>query len=683
VARVLNDTEPHSRDAVVHKILIGSLIVLGALVGIVAAAVLVIDGERLRNVAIEYIERSGSVELEIERVERTVGLSPRIEVRGLSLRAREFTDRPLLEIEYAAFNVDLLSFLFEPVRLRDILIESPMVVLPVADEGLLFWGPAIAHLLERLRHFDWTLHGFSVVDLETEALHTVRDARVLMSAASIEGTMPHVSDLTLRMREIGGDLEATLPFPITGSVDIDELRLIHTDAALPVTLEADGRIGSQPLRINAHSGNVLKGDPTARNPVNVALDVGRSTLQVNGTASRGVQPHFDLEVDIDTDDLAGMPDSRVRFALQDDGDAWNLGDVAAAIGDASVSGRLRVERRDPRPFLTGALKIAGLEVGSRERSDDTVVDPTASARDPIDQDSVAPSDDRRTGSFDIFELAIQRLDRVDAMLDVEAEDLTLFAVPIAELRGQAHLSDGRLEIAPVDAEVLAGAADAHLTLASRGALPRFELTTSFHGVETSELSSALGFDQGVFGELQGSLELNSADALPDTVIDAAAGSATLLMSGGRLSAALAHLVDMDFAERILRTFKSGETTPIRCAIADLEGQNGIFETQALVVDTGEVKLVGAGTINLADRTIDLVLQPYGKDFSLLSADAPLRVSGRLSKPNVSPEKGAVAASLLTPIEVGRAENADCQALIRAASEAMTDRARRSEQRRRR
>ena len=653
-----------------HKVLIGSLVLIGALVGAVAAAVLFIDGERLRNAAIGYIERSGSVELEIERVERTVGLSPRIEVRGLSLRAREFTDSPLLEIEYAAFNLDLLSLLFEPVTLRDIVVESPMVVLPVADEGLLYWGPAIADLLERLRRFDWALHGFSVVDLETEALHTVHDGRVLMRAASIGGTMPHLSDLTLQMREIGGDLETTLPFSIMGSVDIAEVRLLHTDAELPVTLEADGHVGSRPLTIRAHSGNVLKGDPTSRNPVNVTLELGGSTLQVNGTASRGAQPHFDLEVDIDVHDLAGMPNSQVRFALRDDGNAWNLADVTASIGDATVSGGLRVERRDPRPFLTGALKIAGLELGSGEHSADSGVDPGASAPN-------AP-DDRRTGLRGIFEQAIQRLDRVDAMLDLEAQDLTLFAVPIAELRAQAQLSDGRLELAPVDAEVLSGAAEARLTLANRGAPPLFELTTSFHGVETSELAAALGFDHEVFGELEGSLELNSANALPGTMIDAAAGSATLLMSGGRLSEALAHLIDMDFAEQILGAFKSDETTPIRCAIADMQGQNGLFETR-LLVDTGEVKIVGAGTINLAEGAIDLVLRSYGKGFSFFSSDAPLRVSGRLSKPDVSPDKGAVAFSLLTPIEIGT-ENADCQALIRAASEDMTDRARRNERR---
>jgi uncharacterized protein involved in outer membrane biogenesis len=266
------------------------------------------------------------------------------------------------------------------------------------------------------------------------------------------------------------------------------------------------------------------------------------------------------------------------------------------------------------------------------------------------------------------------------MLDLDTESLELFAVPIAALRGQVHLSNGRLEIAPVDADVLTGVADARLMLARDGLPPSFEFTTSFHGVETRELSAALGVDHEVFGKLQGSLELNSSSAVRGTIMGATAGSATLLMSGGRLSAALAHLVNMDFAARILDGFKGGETTPIHCAIADLQGQNGIFETRTLIVDTGEVKLVGTGTINLVERTIDLVLRPYGKNFTLLSADAPLRVTGRLGDPDVSADKAAMAASLLTPIEIGRAEDAACQTLVDDASAAIADRARRSAQR---
>ncbi|HUQ52057.1 MAG TPA: hypothetical protein VM692_07530, partial [Gammaproteobacteria bacterium] len=271
-----------------RRALISVLVAVCALAGVLAFAVLFIDGERLRTAVIEYVESQGGVELEIERVERTVSLSPRIEVHNVRLRQPEFTDSPLLEIEHAAFDVDLLSFLFGPLTLRNVVVESPMVVLPLGDEGLLYWGPVIADLLERLRRFDWALQSFSIAKLRVEALHTVRDDRVLVTAASIEGTMPHVADLTLRMREVGGDLEAALPLPISGSVAIDELRLAHTgDDSMTVTLEADGRIGSRPLSIRASSLNVVKGDPNARGPVDATLHVDASTLRVSGTASRG------------------------------------------------------------------------------------------------------------------------------------------------------------------------------------------------------------------------------------------------------------------------------------------------------------------------------------------------------------------------------------------------------------
>jgi uncharacterized protein involved in outer membrane biogenesis len=281
---------------------------------------------------------------------------------------------------------------------------------------------------------------------------------------------------------------------------------------------------------------------------------------------------------------------------------------------------------------------------------------------------------------DVVRLAVERLDRLDAMLDLRAEALRLYGVPIALVEAQARLADGRLQIEPV-ADVLAGKAEAQLSLANGGEAPRFELTARFGGVETSELAAALGIDHEVFGELQGQLELTSAAS--QNILDGAEGSATVLMSGGQLSEALAELVDMDFAERIVSSFKNktDEMTPIRCAIADFEGQRGIFESQALIVDTGEVKLVGAGTIDLAERRVDLVVRPYGKDFSLLSSDAPLRITGPLSNPDVAPEKGELAVSLLTPIEIGRAENADCEALVQWASEAMAASERRTAARR--
>lgn len=662
-----------------RKTLISLLVVMCTVAGVIASAMLLIDGERLRNAAIEYIERRDGVTLEIDRLERTVGLSPRIELYGLRLRQPEYTDSPLLEIDHAAFNVDLLSLLFEPLTLRDVIVESPMVVLPVGDEGVLYWGPVLADLLERLRHFEWAVHGFRVVALEVEALHTVRDARVLLTAASIEGAMPQVADLTLNMRQVSGDLEAAFPLPLKGKLEIDEARLGHGDGALPVTLDANGRIDARPLRINARSGNVLKGDPNGRGRLEAQLELGASSMQLNGTVSRGSGPHFDLGFDVALKDLGRVPDSTVRFRMSDEGLAWNIHEIRAAVGAANASGQLRVERRDPRPLLTGSLKLAGFAFGSHVKGGDEAADRQASPAGAAGSE-LPPSATPDHRGTEFLRLAVERLDRFDAQLDVRAEALELFGVPVASVHGQAHLADGRLEIAPLDADVLAGAAGVRLSLANHGEPPRFELTMSFGGIETSELANVLEMDHEVFGELQGNVDLTASTL--DNITGAASGSATLLMSGGQLSAALAKLVDMDFAEKILGTFKKNdETTPIRCAIADFEGRDGIFESQALIVDTGEVKLVGAGTINLAERTLDLVLRPYGKDFSFLSSDAPMRVAGPLREPNVSPDKGALVVSLLTPIEIGRAENADCQALIRWAGDAMTDSARRSESRR--
>ncbi|MBN1240793.1 MAG: AsmA family protein [Gammaproteobacteria bacterium] len=689
------------RLIVTAAVLVTLLVTLAAVA--VAAAALYLDGDRLRMLAVQYAERQGGVRLEIESVERTVGLSPRIEVRNLRVREPRFEAAPLLVVEYAAFNADLLSFLFGRATLRDLAVEAPEIVLPVADEGVLYWGPALADFMRRVRRFEWAVHGFSISRLSTEARHTVEDAQVLISVDSIEGTMPRIAQLTFEARDIGGELQTTLPIPTTGSVRIERVRLFHTESATPVRLEIDGSIGPRTLRVAARSGNVLAGQAQAREPLHAVVELEQSVLRVDGTISRGADPHFDLQVDAAARNLPSFPSSDVQFALSDRGDAWHVNGLEATIGDASASGDLRIERRDPRPLLTGSLSATGVTLASADGADGADSADEANAGGDADEanaggdadganaagdadganaagDDGGDSDDgddggdggsasenadgaARNGPPGMFQAVLERLDVLDAELDLAVESMQLYALPVDRISARAELSDGRLELPNVDAQLLAGDLTGSVTVVGAASPPEFRLTSRFDGLETSELSDALGIDRDVFGDIEGDVELRSAGAEPGAIVDSAGGRVTLFMNGGRLSAALAQLADMDLAGALLERFDADETTPIRCAVADFEGSDGVFEVKTLLVDTGTVKLVGAGEIDLADRRLDLAILGRGKDFSLLSADAPVHVTGPLGDPSVTPDKGEIVESLLTPIELGDADSADCRALL--------------------
>jgi hypothetical protein len=131
---------------------------------------------------------------------------------------------------------------------------------------------------------------------------------------------------------------------------------------------------------------------------------------------------------------------------------------------------------------------------------------------------------------------------------------------------------------------------------------------------------------------------------------------------------LIELVGLDVAETIEKAIAKEKTYQLRCLVADFAAHNGIMETQMLLIDTTDTKVVGGGFIDLREKKVGLKLEPKAKDFSLFSAQAPLYIIGPLAKPSAGPKLGEVLLSLSMPIKLGKPENADCSAVLKAAQQ---------------
>jgi hypothetical protein len=57
-----------------------------------------------------------------------------------------------------------------------------------------------------------------------------------------------------------------------------------------------------------------------------------------------------------------------------------------------------------------------------------------------------------------------------------------------------------------------------------------------------------------------------------------------------------------------------------------------------------------------------------EDFRILSATAPLYITGPLTKLSAGPKLGEVLLSLSMPMKPGKPENADCPAVLKAAQQ---------------
>jgi AsmA family protein len=205
-----------------------------------------------------------------------------------------------------------------------------------------------------------------------------------------------------------------------------------------------------------------------------------------------------------------------------------------------------------------------------------------------------------------------------------------------------------------------------------------------NALQLQDMLTKVGVDGEAFGEINGRVRLEGRGTSVDRLAGTADGQVVLTMSGGGVDTLIVEAIGLDVAESIVVLLDSMAQTeedkaPIRCAIVNLELQQGIATTGPVVIDTTDSKIVVDGKINLRDETLDIFIEAQPKDPSLFSANQPLHVDGPILSPSVNPAPGKTESEplgwLLAPLaalpffEIGAAEDSPCGSLIAQAKEA--------------
>lgn len=79
----------------------------------------------------------------------------------------------------------------------------------------------------------------------------------------------------------------------------------------------------------------------------------------------------------------------------------------------------------------------------------------------------------------------------------------------------------------------------------------------------------------------------------------------------------------------------------RCAAAALDVKSGLMTSRTILLDTSDTVINGDGKVELADETIDMVLNPKPKDMRISSLRSPLRIGGTFASSSAGPDKVAL------------------------------------------
>jgi AsmA family len=263
---------------------------------------------------------------------------------------------------------------------------------------------------------------------------------------------------------------------------------------------------------------------------------------------------------------------------------------------------------------------------------------------------------------------------------IESENL-----PIDRIKLHVISKDGWLTVDPLEMGLADGSILVFVSLDGTQVPVAVEFDGRIKALQLQDMLAKLEVSGEGLGEFNGRIRLEGSGTSVDQVLGSASGQTVLTMTGGGLDALIVEAIGLDIAESLVVLLDSlaqseEDKVPIRCAIVNLQLDQGIATARPVVIDTTDSKFILDGTINLRDETLDLFLQSYPKDVSPLSFNQPLHVDGPLLSPSVNPAPGKteneVLGWLLAPVDallpffdVGGEEDSPCGRLLAQAKEA--------------
>lgn len=391
----------------------------------------------------------------------------------------------------------------------------------------------------------------------------------------------------------------------------------------------------------------------------------------------------------DLNDLFGLtglampntPPYRLAAHMTRRGTLYRFDRAAGRIGDSDVSGTAAVETRGERPLLTADLR-------SRRLDFDDLGSLFGGAPSTRKGESASPEQMAMAGRMEasrrMFPDATLQVDRIrsmDARVKYRADTVNAPGLPLTKVSLDLDLKDGVLVADPVAVTFKRGAVAGLIKLDARKDTPRTDLDLRLTGARLEDWITVQSAGRPVIeGQIVARARLTGYGNSMRKTAASASGVLTAVAPSGQMRQAFAELLGVNvFRGLILLLSEDPRQTPIRCAVADFRVTDGIARANRIVLDTGVVRVRGAGTINLKTERLNLTFEGESKKPRLLRLFIPIDIDGPLVKPGVTLRTGsaiaqggiaAALATLLSPlaailpfVEPGLAKDANCAVLV--------------------
>ncbi|MBI4528847.1 MAG: AsmA family protein [Deltaproteobacteria bacterium] len=587
-----------------------------------------------------------------------LGWISKLRARQIQFQNASWSSHPqMVEVELLDVDLDVWQLLKFRIVLPAITISNAKVILEKNAEGSANWE-------------------FSEAPAETKP-----------AAPKDRTTFPVIEKLIIK--------DSALLFTNQETDARIDLKLNHAEAGgfweTPVKLKAEGRYQQQPLSLSLGGGS-YQNLTSAKEPypVQINLRAGDVRAKVEGNLIEPLQMKGEnVTLDIQGQDMSNLfplirlvfpstPPYRLKGHLKHEGDVWAFSNFSGQVGGSDLSGTIRVDTAPKRHVMKADLVSSMLDfkdlagfIGGDPKAQKKPEEPKKAAAEP-ESDRIFP--DQR---YDL-----ERLNAMDADVRLRAKKILAPNLPIDNLDARLDLKNGVLRFEPASFGVANGRIEIHSTFDASKRPSNVKIDVRARNLELRRFMGESSFAQKTLAPIGGRIAVSGTGESFRELMATASGNIFFAMSGGEISGLLVELAGLDVAQTLGLLIRGDNPIPIRCALVDLEGENGQMDVKTFVFDTASTIVVADGKIDLRDEKVNIVLTPVPKNFSPLSLRSYIRTTGRFKSISVFPDPlrtgteslfakifnvfVMIALMPVQPRDLGLGRDADCDGLIAAA-----------------
>lgn len=158
--------------------------------------------------------------------------------------------------------------------------------------------------------------------------------------------------------------------------------------------------------------------------------------------------------------------------------------------------------------------------------------------------------------------------------------------------------------------------------------------------------------QPLTGRLRAEVDVRGRGRSTAELLGSLDGPLRLRLEHGSLSRLLTEAAELDLAQGLGVWLRGDSNLALDCALLDGRFRAGVLRPRSAVLDSSDSRIELAGSISLANETLDLRVVARPKDFSPMALRAPLRVQGTLAAPRLAVEGKALRGRAAAAVALG-------------------------------